>query len=137
MSQENVDYMREAFEAFASGDVTRLAGLLDADVRWKAVEDPVPRLGFNGVLESLAGWFEVWDEMHVELEELLDGGGDDVVAIVNMRGRHAGSGSDITERFFQLWTIRDGKIVRFYEYKSMREALEAAGLSEHDAHAES
>jgi ketosteroid isomerase-like protein len=106
-----------------------LARLLDPDVRWKAVEDPEPKRGFDGVLESLGAWYEVWDEIHVELEELIDGG-TNVVAIVNMRGRHAGSRSEVTERFFQVWSVRDGRIAAFREYKAKTEALEAAGLSE-------
>jgi ketosteroid isomerase-like protein len=136
MSQENVELMRQAFEAFEGGDVTSLAGYLHPDVEWKAVEDPVPRRGFDGVLASLAGWFEVWDEVHIDLEELVDVG-EHVIAIVNMRGRHAGSRSEVSERFFQVWTVREGKINSFYEYKTRREALEAVGLSEQDAHSDS
>ena len=129
MSQENVAFMREAFHAFARTDLTALAGLLDPDIRWKAVEDPEPKQGFDGVLQSLGAWYEVWDEVHVELEELIDGG-TDVVAVVKMRGRHAESRSEVTERFFQVWTIRAGKIAGFHEYKKRAEALAAVGLSE-------
>jgi uncharacterized protein len=129
MSQENVDLMREAFAAFAGGDVPALAGLLASDVEWKAVEDPEPKHGFDGVLESLGAWFEVWDETHVELEELVDKG-TNVVAVVKIRGRHAGSRSEITQRFFQVWTISDERIAGFHEYRTMREALEASGQSQ-------
>ena len=131
MSGENVSFMRDAFQAFADGDVPTLAGLLDPEVEWQAAEDPEPKHGFEGVLESLSGWFEVWHETHVDLESLIDGG-DNVVAVVKLRGRHADSARELTERFFQVWTIRDGKIVGFHEYKTQREALEAAGLPEQD-----
>jgi ketosteroid isomerase-like protein len=136
MSRENVDFMRQAFRAFESGDLIALAGSLHPEVEWKAVEDPVPRTGFDGVLESLSGWFEVWDEVHVDLEELIDAG-TDVVAVVNMRGRHAGSASEVSERFFQVWTVRTEQIVAFREYKTRREALDAIELSGQDAHADS
>jgi ketosteroid isomerase-like protein len=136
MSQENVDLMREVFDAFAGADVAVLARLLDPDVQWKAVEDPEPKRGFDGVLESLGAWYEVWDEVHVELEELIDGG-TEVVAVVNTHGRHAGSRSEVRERFFQVWTISNGKIARFHEYRRRSEALEAVGLSKQDAHADS
>jgi ketosteroid isomerase-like protein len=89
----------------------------------------VPRRGFDGVLASLAGWFEVWEEAHVDLEE-LEAAGTSVIAVVNMRGRHAGSRSEVSERFFQVWTIGDGRITSFHEYKTRHEALEAVGLSE-------
>ena len=128
--------MREAFRAFANGDLTALAEFLDPDVEWKAVEDPEPRQGFDGVLKSLAGWFEVWDEVHVELEELIDAGAN-VVAVVNERGRHAGSQSEVNERFFQIWTVSDGKIVAFHEYGTRHDAFEAAGLPGQAAHGDS
>jgi ketosteroid isomerase-like protein len=136
MSQENVDFMREAFHAFAGEDLPSLAGLLDPDVEWQAVEDPEPKRGFDGVLESLGAWFEVWDETHVELEELIDKG-TNVVAVVKIRGRHAGSRSELTERFFQVWAISGGKIVGFHEYRARAEALEAVRMSDQDAHAKS
>jgi ketosteroid isomerase-like protein len=134
MSQENVDFMRQAFQTFADGDLTALAGLLHPEVDWRAVEDPAPRTAFEGVLESLAAWFEVWEEVHVDLEELVDGGSS-VIAVVNMRGRHPGSASEVSERFFQVWTMRNEQIVAFREYKTRTEALEAEGLSQQDAHA--
>jgi ketosteroid isomerase-like protein len=40
--------MREAFQAFARGELTVLAELLDPDVEWRAVEDPETRRGFEG-----------------------------------------------------------------------------------------
>ena len=135
MSQENVDFMREAFQAFAGDDPLALAGLLSPDVEWQAVEDPEPKRGLEGVLESLGAWYDVWDETHIELEELIDGG-TSVVAVIKFRGRHVGSRSDVTQRFFQVWTISGGKITEFHEYRERDEALEAAGLSEQDAHAD-
>jgi ketosteroid isomerase-like protein len=129
LSQENVDFMREAFQAFARGELTVLAELLDPDVEWRAVEDPETRRGFEGVVASLGSWFEVWEDVHVELEELIDRG-PNVLAVVKLRGRHARSRSEVSERFFQVWTIRDEKIVAFREYKTEDEALEAAGLEE-------
>jgi len=127
MSKENVDFMRQAFQAFESGDLTALAESLHPEIEWKAVEDPVVRTGFEGVLESLAGWFEVWDEVHMDLEELIDAGAS-VVAVVNMSGRHAGSESVVSERFFQVWTMRGEQIVAFREYKTRREAFDAIEL---------
>jgi ketosteroid isomerase-like protein len=130
MSQENVNFRRDAFQAFAGEDLTALAGLLDPEVEWRALEDSGPQHGLEGVVQSLGAWYQVWDEVHVELEELIDAGSDDVVAVVRMRGRHAGSQGEVAERFFQIWSISDGKIVRFHEYRTRHEALAAVGLKE-------
>ena len=104
-----------------------LLELLDPEIEWRAIEDPVVKHGVEGVLESVGAWFQVWDDFHIEAEELIDGG-DRVLAVVKEWGRVAGSKEQVTQRFFQVWTISDGKIVAFHEYKSRREATEAAGL---------
>jgi ketosteroid isomerase-like protein len=101
--------------------------LLDPGIEWKAAEDPVAKHGVEGVLESVGAWFQVWDDFHIEPEELIDGG-DHVVAVVKESGRVAGSDQQVTQRFFQVWTISEDKIVAFHEYKTRREATEAAGL---------
>jgi ketosteroid isomerase-like protein len=127
MSGENMELMREAYRAFSGGELMALAGLLDPEIEWRAVEDPETRRGVQGVVESLGSWFEVWEDVQVELEELIDAG-QNVVAVVKLRGRHAGSQSEVSERFFQVWTIRDEKIVAFREFKTEHDALEAAGI---------
>ena len=40
------------------------------------------------------------------------------------------SGVPIVIHFFQLWTIRDGKVRRIEYFRHRADALEAAGLSE-------
>ena len=119
--------MRQSYEAFAREDPAFLLALLDPAIEWMSVEDAEPRRGVEGVVESLSGWFEVWEEFHIEPEEFIDGGRH-VIAVVKESGRVKGSESQVSERFFQVWTMRDDKIVAFREFKSRQEALEAAGL---------
>jgi ketosteroid isomerase-like protein len=129
MSRQNVEVVRESYKAFMREEPAVLLGLLDPDIEWKSVEDTEPRRGIDGVVESLSGWFEVWEEFHIEPVEFIDGG-PHVIAVVKEWGRVKGSESEVSERFFQVWTMRDQKVVAFREYKSRREALDAAGLSE-------
>jgi uncharacterized protein len=132
LSEENLAIIRRGYHAFRRGELAALADLLDPEVVWKAFEDPTPRHGFDGVLESIAGWFEVWDDFQIEVEELIDGG-DNIIAVVKERGRVSGSDREVTERFFQVWTMRSGKVVAFREYKTRHDALEAVGLAGEDA----
>ena len=62
-------------------------------------------------------------------EEFVDAG-DRVVVALHLRGRGRGSGVEIDARFFDVYTIRDGKIVRMDEFTERFAALEAAGLRE-------
>jgi ketosteroid isomerase-like protein len=41
------------------------------------------------------------------------------------RARGKASGLEIQERFYQLFTLRDGKVVRFEEYSEAADALKA------------
>ena len=45
------------------------------------------------------------------------------------RGRGRGSGVEVDSRFYEIYTLRDGKIVRVDEFAERSEALKAAGLS--------
>ena len=128
MSQGNVAIMRGAYDAFHRGEANVLFDLLDPGIEWQSLEDTEPRHGTEEVLESIGAWFHIWDDFQIEPEEFIDGG-DHVVAVVMERGRVPGSSQVISQRFFQVWTLSDGKISAFREYKTQREALEAAGLS--------
>ena len=66
MSQENVEIVRESYRAFEREDPAVLLRLLAPDIEWQSVEDTEPRQGVDGVVESLSGWFEVWEEFHIE-----------------------------------------------------------------------
>jgi ketosteroid isomerase-like protein len=127
MSRENVGIMRDAYAAFDRGEANVLFELLDPEIEWQSLEDTEPKHGTEGVLESVGGWFQVWDDFQIEPEEFIDGG-DHVIAVVTERGRVPGSQEVISQRFFQVWTLVDGRISAFREYKTQHEANEAAGL---------
>ena len=62
-------------------------------------------------------------------EEFLDLG-DRVVVTLRLRGRGHGSGVEIDALFYEIYTLRDGKIIRMDEFTDRAEALEAAGPPE-------
>jgi ketosteroid isomerase-like protein len=49
---------------------------------------------------------------------------------VHESGRGQGSGIEIDGRYFNVLTVRNGKIVRKVEFTQRSDALEAAGLRE-------
>ena len=56
--------------------------------------------------------------------------GDRVVVTARHRGRGRESGVSVDARFYEIYSLRDGKIVRVDEFAERIEALEAAGLRE-------
>ena len=56
--------------------------------------------------------------------------GDRVVVTVRFRARGRGSGIEVDARLYDLFTLRDGKIVRMDQFAEQSEALEAVGQRE-------
>jgi uncharacterized protein len=128
MSQENVEVVRRLFAAFDNQDWATALGFFDPTVEWSAAGQGTQR-GPEGVVTSLAEWFEPWEEHEVEAEEFADAG-DQVLVVVRLTGRGASSNLEIDQRFFQLYSVRNGKITRMVEFVTRKQALEAAGLSD-------
>jgi ketosteroid isomerase-like protein len=128
MSQQDVDTIKGAYDAFARQDIDGVMAPLDDSIDWD-VPTSVPWGGKYHGKEEVGGFFaslaEQLDELNVEPQELIDAG-DRVIAL----GRHTGSvaGESFETRFAMVWTMRDGKAVAFAEYSDMApiaKALEA------------
>ena len=131
MSQENVEVVREALRAMDQ-DLDRVAELWDPDIDWRAIEGAPDDIGvFKGrpaLKHYYEQWYETFDELRGEAKELIDAGGDRVVAVMSVTGRMKGSESEVDMHLGIVYTVRNGLIVRGREYATRTEALEAAGL---------
>ena len=61
---------------------------------------------------------------------MIDAPDGRVLVLTQQSGRGRESGVPIVIHFFQLWTIRDGRVWRIEYFRHRADALEAAGLSE-------
>jgi ketosteroid isomerase-like protein len=77
-------------------------------------------------------WTGAWDDYRVEVEKLIDFG-EHVLAKTRHHGRGKGSGVEVEQEIFQLWTFRHDRVVRARMYYDEAEALEAARLRETDS----
>ena len=64
-------------------------------------------------------------------------GHDQIVVFFLQRARPSGSSAFVERRAAHVWTMRDGKATKLQIFPRRQSALEAAGLSEQDAHADS
>jgi ketosteroid isomerase-like protein len=67
--------------------------------------------------------------VRIDFDRFIDAG-DQVVVIGTLQGKMAGSGAEIGHRQGYVWTIRDGKAVRFQWFNDPAEALAAAGVDD-------
>ncbi len=63
--------------------------------------------------------------------------GDSVVVLIHVTARGKISGAEVDVRFYAHAKLRDDKVIYAYDHEDRAEALEAVGLSEQDAHADS
>jgi ketosteroid isomerase-like protein len=134
MSQENVEVVREAFEAFQGGDLERTAQLVDPEVEFHGTvgglqEGQIARgqSQIDQVFEDED--LEAWEERRLEAEEFIDAG-DDVVVLLHEYRRGRGSGIELETDTAVVFAVSGGRVVRIQGYMDRHAALEAAGLSE-------
>ena len=138
MSQENVEVVRSVFEAWNTGDVDALREGFDRDVIMRMPEgwpEPGPFVGRDAVMRQLKQQRETWDSDAFELITDFIGAADRVV--VRFIWRAAGRGPDVPVEATGIYTVRKGKIFAIEHFWDHAEALEAVGLSEQDARADS
>jgi len=133
MSQENVEFVRQALRAFNQEGADAAAAFYDPAVVLDNTQSPFPDAGVYRGIESVRKWFDgladAFGEIRYEIETIRDLG-DQVAALLRVRGRAPHTGIEIDYRFVPLITVRNGKIVRIDRFAHLEAALEAAGLSE-------
>jgi ketosteroid isomerase-like protein len=133
MSQENVEVVRGAYEAFERGDLQAVSRFHDPEIEWQtSSEDPdaTTHRGRSAVRRYIEGYMETFPGFRAELEECFEAPGDRVFTTTRYTGRARASGIDMDWRQSLVYTVQAGLITRVEEYFDRAEALEAAGLSE-------
>jgi ketosteroid isomerase-like protein len=130
MSQANLEIVRRWLTAFES-DEEVFRDLTHPEIEWAPFEDNhTISSGLAGATRIRAAWLDAWAEHHLQIEDVLDGGADDVLATVHLIGRGRGSGVEVDVRLYGHLRVRDGKVVYVYEYEHRADAVRAVGLAD-------
>ena len=133
MSQENVEIVKRGLEVFVA--TGQLSDQIAADFTWDLTtfrgwpDQPVFH-GFDGFRQFLSAWTEPYDDWSAELEQVLDAGGDQVVASLRQQGRLRGSDAVVELLYGVVYTVANGQIRCAQVYMTVEEALNAVGLGE-------
>ena len=133
MSQRNVETVRQVIEAWNQRDQDLAVSYMAPDVEWApagpaAVERTVYR-GREECSRGFAGVWEAWDEFRFEETEIRDLG-DSVLWLGHVHMHGETSHLELDQEFAHHVTLVGAEIVRVDAFRTWREALEAAGLSE-------
>jgi len=136
MSEENVELARQAVEAVIEAlmerDRTAFLAVHDQDVEVVPVRDwPVPRLrGAEAAWEFYLETFDAFEGFPIGEVEFVDAGGDKALLHYGVALSERGIGAGVKAHYWNLATIRQGKVIRVQWFADRADALEAAGLSE-------
>ena len=132
MSEENVNIVRQGYEAFNRGDIDAVMGIMDPNIEWQepdveGLPDRGTHLGREAVANNVFGSVgENWDDFQVQPEEFLDAG-DRVVVLGRFQGRGKATGRTLDAPYAHVWTLRDGKAVHFRNYTDTANFLQSLG----------
>jgi ketosteroid isomerase-like protein len=126
MSQDNVEIVRSVYEALARDEFP--VEVIDPEVEYVnpvgAVEDGT-RHGLPAFRKAVAEVFEGWATWHMEPEQFT-AVGNQVAVVVRYRARGRTSGVELEGRESALFTLREGKVVRYEWFHESGDALTAA-----------
>jgi ketosteroid isomerase-like protein len=131
MSQENVEVVRTYVKVWNAGDMEGVRELYDPDAVMEVAPDwpePGPFVGRDAVMQQLNQARGAFDSDSAEFLSDLVAVSDRVIARVGWHGFGRGPQSDM--EWTNVFTIRDGRILKAQYFWDHAEALEAAGLSE-------
>jgi ketosteroid isomerase-like protein len=141
MSEENVEVVRklaEQFNLFMRGELSSeaLAEPFDPgiELHWHGErtypDTPQNLRGAPAFIAFSEQYRDGWANLTQESLELVEAPGGRVLALIRQSGQGRESGVPIVVHFFEVLTIRDGKVRKVEYFRHRAEALEAAGLRE-------
>jgi hypothetical protein len=142
MSQENGEDLArrwcDAFNAFMRDELSSEAYAEQFDphieLHWhdqRTYPDAPQHLrGLPEVITFTEQYRSTWDDLALEPREFIEVPDDRVLVFIRQSGRGRESGVPIVIHFFELFTIRVGKVRKLEFFRHRANALEAAGLSD-------
>ena len=125
MGEADVEELKRGYAALNRGDLSVVLDLLDPDIEW---HEPAPspeggaHRGRDSFERFLRGWLESFEGFRVEPERVVQRG-DELVAVVRQTGSGRSSGVRVETRLAHVWTIAEGKAVRWEAVADPDEAL--------------
>ena len=125
---DNKQIIENGYRCFANGDVSGLLASFDENIEWTEAEGfPYggTYTGANAIVENVFMKLgDEWENFSAVPDGLLDAG-DNIVALGNYSGKYKESSKSMKVPFAHVWTLRDGKILKFVQYTDTLKVSEA------------
>jgi ketosteroid isomerase-like protein len=132
MSEENVEIVREIYDAVARRDAPSAFAVYAEDIVWevsarRAIVMDRAYHGHEGVRRFWRDALLAFGEVDLLVEELIDAG-DRVIALIQEREIGRSSGVPVEASHAAIWTLAEGKVVRMQVFDDRDQAFKAVGL---------
>jgi uncharacterized protein len=127
----NLNIIKGAYNAFATGDIPAFLGVMDPKIEWNEAEnfpyaDGNPYIGADAIVQGVfarigADW-EYWtitDQVYHVTQEAM------VIVTARYNAKHKITGKVIRAQVTHMWTLKDGRITRFQQYADTLQVTQA------------
>jgi ketosteroid isomerase-like protein len=142
MSQENLEIVKRAVAAVNERDIDRYLDCCTQDIELHVVAMAAVGgvyIGRDAIQRFFTDIADTTPDFRLEIERLEKIAADQVLAFMRVSATGRASGLSVSDESpsANVYDLVGGKIRRVRIFRDRREALEAVGLSEQDAHADS
>jgi ketosteroid isomerase-like protein len=127
---DNLETVRNIYQAFGRGDVPSVLAALAPDVSWTEAEGFPYRgtyVGPDAVLKNVFMRLGTeWEGFSVVPHEFV-AQGDTVVCLGQYSGKYNATGKSFSAPYAHVWNLRNGKVVRFRQFTDTAVVQSALG----------
>jgi ketosteroid isomerase-like protein len=132
---ENAKLVRDAIDAFNSGDPSLFLDHYDPDIVVRISPPGINSGTYHGAKETeqyYSQFFEAFGgTFRIEIQKLIEVG-DSVLTVSKETARGRRSGAPVQDSLVRITTIRGGKIIRIDQPATLEEACAILGLTKED-----
>jgi ketosteroid isomerase-like protein len=130
----NAEIVREGMDRWSRGDLDATLDLIDTDTVWRPIQAwpgiQAEYRGHAGVRRFWNAFRDPWETITMKADELRELDDRRVLTRSHFRGRGRASGVTTEAVLYTVWTLEDGKLVRFESFTDEQAALRAAEVQE-------
>jgi len=131
-TKQNIQIIDTLYNAFSTGDMPTVLGLMHPDIEWNEAEsnslaDGNPYIGPNAILEGVFARIGANHE-YFGLQDVKIHGMDDNMILATLRydAKVNATGKSYNAQVAHLWTFNDeGKIIAFQQYVDTKKLADA------------
>ena len=129
-TKSNVVIIQSAYESFAKADIPAVLAIMDPKVEWNEAENMIygnnkPLIGPDAVVSEVFMKIGAeWDNFTIANLQVTNMDNNMVLATGRYQAKYKKNGAALDAQVAHLWTLKEGKVIRFQQYTDTRQFSE-------------